>query len=91
MLPLEDVPLKSHGCPGGDGNVAYPAEQRNLTHTGNFHSHFTLIFNYLRCEDTSHLTPLQTALGQCNTEPQQNTSTPSTERRWRKLSLIGTV
>lgn len=35
--------------------------------------------------------PLQTQLRQCNTEPQPNTSTPSTEWRWWKASLIWTV
>lgn len=31
MLPLQDVPLRSRGCSGAHGNVAYTAEDSNLT------------------------------------------------------------
>lgn len=77
-------------CPGGHGNVAYP-EYRNLTDTGNLSSCFSLMFNYLCWEDTSHLMPLQAPVRQCNTEPQRNTSTPNTERRWCEASLVWTL
>ena len=46
---------------------------------------------YLCCEDTSHLTPLQTQLRWRSTKPQPGTSAPNTEGRWCKLSLVWTA